>query len=253
MASLEQLNITYQNLLQQYKQATLNYVNSQQQQQQQQKKPLIAIPGTSFWGTGSQGDFVNYSSEDCRKACEEKPDCTGATYETPTKRCHLRQGEGALVAANSEDWIAFVPSTRAALQEQKRLNQQLLETTREIQEKIREEGTPMEDLQQIEETNRLLELQYQHLLRDQERIQQTLHETQTMSEASAQSQQSVTRASQLLLVLLGIAFFIGLLFVRRIETQDILVILCGIFLAAVLLLGYRRLYMNRANDVSVLE
>ena len=129
---LENLNTEYSNLLIQYEQAVANYTSLiQQQTTGTSETPLMVIPNNEFWGTEALSSSTIPSVPQCKALCATTSGCSGATYNTPTKLCSLRSGDGSLVPASSDSY-ALLPEETYLLLNMQSINNQLIEINQQI-------------------------------------------------------------------------------------------------------------------------
>lgn len=177
---LESLNATYNNLLIQYQQAILNYVNYENnlQNNPSTQQNFISIQGKTFWGTSS---IVNNSStnsttvEECQASCASTSGCTGATFNlastgTGTPLCSLRSGDGKLTIGNQSDY-AIVPEGKQLLLIIDHLNNKLTKVNKKIQIlTVQTQSTYEKEVDQRNNKNQNLLSQYEKLSEERNNV-----------------------------------------------------------------------------------
>jgi hypothetical protein len=136
---LETLNTQYKNLLIQYQQAVLNYVNYLKQDisGNNMSNQLVQIQGNVYMGTSTLSQNNSPTVDKCQASCASNPKCSGATfngtkYQQPM--CFLRSGDGNVINGLPSDY-AIVPKGKQLLLIVQNINLQLNDINKKIQEK----------------------------------------------------------------------------------------------------------------------
>ena len=159
---LESLTTEYSNLLISYKQAVTDYVNYLKQENNQidasnntnnnntnnstnnatnntNQTNLVAINGSTYWGSSSVGQNNSTTVEQCQVSCANTTGCTGATFNNSNPSsgttCWLRGGDGNLSTGTTND-TAIVQTGKQLLSMIQNINSQLKSTNKKIQDKI---------------------------------------------------------------------------------------------------------------------
>jgi preprotein translocase subunit SecG len=238
--SLAKLQAQYDVVLAQYKQVTMDYVNAKN------NTNFDSLPGTSFWGKSELETLPSINtSDDCIVACQGNPACTGATYDSDKKMCWLRQGEGLIAVAPGTQVMSLLPHSRNLLIQRKSLNQQLMDIIIQMQEFKKANPTELTDnTATIEQTNSELEVLYAALLVEQDRMRDILSNTDALSVSQQSSGQFVHRYYQIFMVIFLFASIVVTFFYSKMEMQEYMYVLCGLLIAALILLFHYRIIMN---------
>jgi hypothetical protein len=213
--NLEMLNIKYNNLLIQYKQAVANYVDFLHNSSDSKNIQLTNIKGQSFWGTGQAGNQAAYTNisnvNSCAALCLKTPNCTGATFN-PTSYgqplCWLRSGDGNTVPSNPNDH-AIVAQDKLLLLNIQTINSQLTNINNQILHII--DNTDSEYASQTKKrtqnASHLLD-NYNRLNQERIKIEKKVNEYQDLDETQNVSNIKITQNYYSFLLLLALAIII---------------------------------------------
>jgi hypothetical protein len=94
---IKELEQEYNNVLKQYEDAYINYLNQiKQEKLDPTNKSLESLPGRSFWGDSALEEKSVTSQKQCEDMCLAQNKCTGATYSSRKRYCWTRAGSGLL-------------------------------------------------------------------------------------------------------------------------------------------------------------
>jgi len=207
---LEVLTIKYNNLLNQYNQAVVNYINYLQQEQlDSSNNQLSIIPNQAFWGTGpasSAGGQTN-SPNSCMALCSSTQGCSGATYNPNTQMCFLRTGENTPVP--NQNTYAIIPTVQVLLNNINSINQELSSVNEQILSIVNNSKTLYE--QQYEERsiqNNVLKNNFKDLQKERNKIEKMISEYQDLEQQQTNSSIKISQNYfvYILLLFLAIAF-----------------------------------------------
>lgn len=190
---LENLRQKYSNLLIQYKNSVADYVNYLNVQSQQQcgnfnitsapnykinNEELVTIQGQAFNGTGSAGQSTATTLQDCVASCASSDTCTGATFIS--NKCEIRTGDSPMVPS-TQDSYAIIPKGKQLLLNMEDINQQLLDTNKQLVNKI-QVSEPVFYKFNNNNTSKNQELiqNYESLLEERRNIAKILNEYETL-------------------------------------------------------------------------
>ena len=187
--NLETLRTNYKNLLIEYQQAVLNYVNYLKQETSNANAnatpQFVTVNGQQFIGSTALTQNNSATLDDCIASCANNSQCTGATYNPTNYKqpmCFLRGGNGNLVNGLSSD-IAIVPKGKQLLSIVQKLNQQLNDTNTQIQELANQAQPTYNELNNKNKTeNEILIKQYAQLTAERAKIDKMLNEYDTLDQ-----------------------------------------------------------------------
>lgn len=169
------------------------------------KQNFVSIKGYAFNGTGIADQSNASTLQECEAACANLSKCSGATFIS--NRCLLRTGDSPIVTA-SEDSFAIIPKEKQLLLNMEDINQQLIETNREIANKITV-IKPIYNKNTNESSNNTQELisNYKDLISERENILDLLRQYETLNSIEDQNQIKINQNyySYILLSILAIA------------------------------------------------
>jgi hypothetical protein len=144
---LESLRQKYSNLLIQYKAAVADYVNylnristtvnsnydSSASNYKINSEQYTSLQGMAFNGSGTAGQSDATTLQECEASCANLSNCTGATFVSD--KCLVRTGDSPIVPAGNDSY-AIIPKSKQLLLNMEDINQQLLDTNKELTKKI---------------------------------------------------------------------------------------------------------------------
>jgi hypothetical protein len=144
---LESLRQKYSNLLIQYKAAVADYVNylnrlttianpdykPSASNYKINREEYTSLQGMAFNGTGTAGQSDATTLQECQASCANLSNCTGATFVS--EKCLVRTGDSPIVTAGNDSY-AIIPKSKQLLLNMEDINQQLLDTNKELTKKI---------------------------------------------------------------------------------------------------------------------
>jgi hypothetical protein len=120
---LQRLNEQYMSKLTEYKSAFATYVTTMKSQTN--ANSFVVLPGKTFMGTASLSDNRNSATAQCQALCSSNKVCTGATFNSISRVCKLRKGDGLISSSASSD-IAIVTKSKQQLDNLDKINSQLI-------------------------------------------------------------------------------------------------------------------------------
>jgi hypothetical protein len=144
---LESLSQKYSKLLIQYKAAVTDYVNylksitiiensnheSSGPNYKINSEQYTSLQGMAFNGSGTAGQSDATTLQECQASCANLSNCTGATFVS--EKCLVRTGNSPIVPAGNDSY-AIIPKSKQLLLNMEDINQQLLDTNKELTKKI---------------------------------------------------------------------------------------------------------------------
>ena len=188
---LETLNKEYENLLIQYQQAVINYVNylKQDVSGNDLSNNMVQIQGSQYLGTSALSQNNSPTVDQCQASCASTPGCSGATFNGTNYKqpmCLLRSGDGDIVNGLPNDY-AIVPKQKQLLLIVQKINAQLTDINDQIQRKTTS-GQPIYDKlneeKNVETEN--LQKQFTQLISERENINKLLKEYQTLDQTQTE-------------------------------------------------------------------
>lgn len=188
---LETLNTEYKNLLIQYQQAVINYVNylKQDVSGNDLSNNMIQIQGTQYLGAKALSQNNSPTVDQCQASCANTPGCSGATFNGKNYNqpmCLLRSGDSDIVNGLPDDY-AIVPKGKQLLLIVQKINIQLSDINTKIQTKTTSGQPIYEKLNQekaVENNN--LKVQFKQLVGEREKINKMLLEYQTLDQTQVE-------------------------------------------------------------------
>lgn len=111
---LQKLEMQYKTKINEYKTAFASYVTTTQSQTD--KNSYVILPGKIYLDAASISNNTNSTTDNCQALCSANSLCTGATFNSISKKCSLFKGTGTLANGGSSDNTII-----------KKQNQQLIE------------------------------------------------------------------------------------------------------------------------------
>jgi hypothetical protein len=188
---LETLNNEYKNLLIQYQQAVINYVNYLKQDVSGNdiSNNMVQIQGSQYLGTSTLSQNNSPTVDQCQALCASTPGCSGATFNGTNYKqpmCLLRSGDSDIVNGLPTDY-AIVPTGKQLLLIVQKINIQLSDTNSQIQEKTTSAEPIYDKLNQEKATeNKNLNDQFKQLSVEREKINKMLLDYQTLDETQVE-------------------------------------------------------------------
>jgi hypothetical protein len=211
MSNFNDLQNQYNSILTQYQQTYQDYLQSLDSS----ANNFVTVPNASFWGTSAISSQQLSNIDDCVNSCVSTSSCSGATYNTSSQSCSLRQGNGNIISTMSAE-SAIVPSSLQYSYQLKQLNQQLLDLNQQM-------STSLQQSNQSYQTNVKPQKQQQEqilnnnngiLQEDREKIHMIIREFQMLNEADKNSQIVVTQEYSSYIVYLLVAILLIILILK---------------------------------------
>jgi len=190
---LENLQKKYSNLIAQYKSAVYEYTNflSQQASNPDKKPSFTAIKGYAVIGSNQIEFNPSLKLQECEASCAKLSNCTGATFITPNGPnlgCILNSGDTRIVRDTPEIY-AIIPKTKELLLNMENINQQLIETNKQIRNKIKT-AEPEINANRLETSSKTQEFMntYKDLTAEREKILNLLRQYETLDSVDDENQ-----------------------------------------------------------------
>ncbi len=211
---LETLTKTYQNLLIEYQQAVVNYIDyikAGQNDLSNNTQTFVTVKGSNYWGTSGISQNNSSTLNKCIDSCKKTKGCTGATYNvTDYSRplCFLRSGSSSITSGKANDY-AIINKGQHLLSIVKSINEKLTKINAEILAKTNV-GQPLYDanLEESVSQNKLLINKYKILALDREKITEMMNEYQTLDEKQFQGNIKITQNYYSFILLLALSILI---------------------------------------------
>lgn len=182
---LESLSAQYKNLLIEYKQAVLNYINFLKNENVQEDS-FTAIQGQAYWGKSHIKINNSQTLEECQASCKTTNGCQGATfnkddYDEPI--CWLENGDTNPISASPNEY-AIIPKNKQLLLIVQNINQKLISVNEQIQNKTKISQTLFNTTTETRiNNNEELINQFLELTQERNRIQDLVNDYQTLDQA----------------------------------------------------------------------
>ena len=168
---------------------------------------MVSIKGQSYWGTSELLSNKLNALQECEASCLNAKGCAGATYNSVTKICSLRNGDSNIVAGLPNNY-AIISEEKQLLLIVQNINNQLTDINQQLQEKT-EDSKSLYD-EQVQERHiktKELKKQFNKLKEERNNINNKLDEYQTLDQKQEQGNIVITQNyySYILLFALAIA------------------------------------------------
>lgn len=217
MNSFKQLQNQYNSILTQYQQTYQSYLESLNSSATSSgTTKFTTIEKASFFGNSEFSNQQISSINDCLQSCSSNSLCSGATYNSDTQSCSLRQGNGDIIFSKNTALNAIVPSSLHYNYQLKQLNQQLLDLNGEMTSSLQ---NSYHDYQVNEKPDKLkqqeiLNNNYTILQNDRGQISKMIEEHQFLNEADENSRIVVTQQYSQYIVYLLVAILLIVLIIN---------------------------------------
>lgn len=195
---LETLNTQYKNLLIQYKQAVLNYVNYLKQDVSSHKLPteMVQIQGNMYMGTGTLTQNNSPTVDKCQASCASNPKCSGATFngtQYTQPMCFLRSGDGNIINGLPSDY-AIVPKGKQLLLIVQNINSKLTDINNKIQSKTTSGQQINDNLNKNKQISNVdLQKQYTNLIEERDKINKILLEYKKIDKVESEGEINISK------------------------------------------------------------
>jgi hypothetical protein len=236
MDSLTLIN-EYDNLLIQYQQAVLDYVNSLSTSSSSSvdKPDLKVTPQTTFWGTSAIDTLTGIDKIDkCIDACSSNKECNGATFHETKKICWLRKGKGPIVASDDSLYSSIIPQSNNLLLNVQGINKRLIDLNKQIIESL-DKSLIDATSTQIDNNADMLKRRYKELQYEQAYINNTLETTGTLTLKTDETQQYVNTYYNVFILFFFFTVTVLTVTYYHLEPSDYAYVICGLLIAAILL------------------
>lgn len=170
---VETLQKEYEVTLQQYQEASNNYVNTLDTLD---KNTFVALKGRTWWGSSGLKEGTVANQTECETMCASDTKCTGATFNPVKKYCWTRSGDGKVSPGEDNDY-ALLTKQKGALELTNSLNAKLISINKEITTLLKDMNPQVtEQKQEINNKQKQLDKSYQKLLENKLDMEKQLHE-----------------------------------------------------------------------------
>jgi hypothetical protein len=122
---LQRLNQQYMTKLTEYKSAFASYVTTMKSQTN--ANSFVVLPSKTFTSPSTTlSDNRNSTLAQCKALCASNKLCTGANFNTISKVCNLRKGDGQIADTLASSHIAIVTKSKQQLDNLDKINSQLI-------------------------------------------------------------------------------------------------------------------------------
>ena len=218
--SLELLSKEYNVVLIQYNQAQQNYIDFLQSQKDSSVIPLTVIKGSIFLGTNRIREKITKDIEECKALCSADKSCSGATFQSSSKYCMTRTGEGSIMRGTTND-NAIIPVIVNYLNIIKVLNEKLSDINKKILLKTKK-ADPLYSQQSNErkKNNIILTQNYDGLQNERKKIEQLIEEQKGFVKQEEIGAQYISQKHALFIISTIILFIIIFLFFKIIPSGN---------------------------------
>ena len=215
MNSFKQLQNQYNSILRQYQETYQNYLESLNSSTTT-STTLTTIDEASFFGNSEISNQQISSVNDCLQSCSSNSLCSGATYNTDTQSCSLRQGNGDIIFSKNAALNAIVPSSLYYNYQLKQLNEQLLDLNGKMTSSLHNSYHDYEVNEKPEKQKQQEILIHNHtiLQNDRGQISKMIEEHQFLNEADQNSRIVVTQQYSQYIVYLLVAILLIVLIIN---------------------------------------
>ena len=139
------------------------------------------LSGRTYWGNKGLSQGTANSAGDCQAMCSSNKLCTGATFNSTSKFCFVRGGEGEIMPGTATTFAVMTKMQEANLT-LKALNDKMLLLMQQLNVLI-QQNRPNYDIAFVDMNNKGLKLNtsYDELLRQKREIDKMLQQYQTIS------------------------------------------------------------------------
>lgn len=232
----------YSILLQQYNVAYKTYVENLQNTST--TVPFVSIPGRTFWGTSGLKEGTATTATDCESMCASDMKCSGATFNPVKKYCWTRTGDGPLAVGQDNDY-ALIPLLKQNLILLKSLNKRLIAANNEISGYLKSLYPEVQE-ERLEQQQKQKELEtaYGYLVAEQEELEQTFIQYQTVEEDLKNNTLYVNQQSMSLKIWVFLFFILLALIVKQFflpEGRSGVIFLAIVLISILLVVFYKRM------------
>lgn len=236
----------YEVILQQYKEASENYVNSLKNSSSNTNAQVYsALPGRTWWGTSGVAEGNVSTQEECENMCINSDNCTGATFNPVRRYCWARTGDVGVSTGKDSDY-ALITQQKANLVVMNELNDRLLGINDKITNELRNSSP---EVQEQYETQNLKQQQlndsYQRLLEQKMETERQLQEYYSIEEDNSNQSLYVNEQHVSLKFWVLITCIVLLIYMRVLygaESPSISIIIWILIIIILIVLSYSLSY-----------
>ena len=212
---LETLTKKYQNLLIEYQQAVVNYIDYIKEEvtdsSSNSNNSFVTIKGSAYWGTAGITQNNSNTLNKCKASCNKTTGCTGAIFNATDynePKCWLRSGSSTITTGKEGDY-AIINKAQYLLSVVQTINEKLTTINQKIVSQT-SEGQPLYN-SQLEDSisqNKILINKYNSLTKDRAKITEMMNEYQTLDQQQIQGDLTINQNYYSYLLLLTLAIII---------------------------------------------
>jgi hypothetical protein len=178
------------------------------------------VPNATYWGQTGLSEGTSNSPTECLADCYSKPACSGATYDSDTKYCWIRTGDGR-IAQGKQNQTAIIKKSILYAYQLKDLNAKLQKINTEITDLINDNASVVAQSEQLKAQKQTLLVQTHSILsQNKQQLSFLENEHATLQAANENSSLMVNRNYyQYILYLFG-AIILGVLLFKILIIPD---------------------------------
>jgi hypothetical protein len=128
---LKTLEVQYNTKLTEYKSAFASYITTMKSQSN--ANSYVVLPGKTFTQPSTTlSDNINSTIAQCEALCSSNKLCTGANFNSISKVCNLRKGDGKIVDTLASSHNAIVTKSRQQLDNLDKINSHLISLSEQM-------------------------------------------------------------------------------------------------------------------------
>lgn len=230
---VETLQKEYEVTLQQYEEASNNYVNTLDTLD---KNKFVALKGRTWWGSSGLKEGTVANQTECENMCASDTKCTGATFNPVKKYCWTRTGDGRLSTGEDNDY-ALLTKQKSALELTNSLNAKLITINNEITTLLKDMNPHViEQKQEINYKQGQLDKSYKNLLKNKFDMEKQLQEYHSIDQENEKQSLFVSQKNTLLRFWVLITCLVLLFTIRKMYGAERLPFLFVFWLLVVIIM-----------------
>jgi hypothetical protein len=230
---VETLQKEYEVTLQQYQEASNNYVNTLDTLD---KNTFVALKGRTWWGSSGLKEGTVETQTECETMCASDTKCTGATFNPVKKYCWTRSGDGNLSTGEDNEY-ALLTKQKSALELTNSLNAKLISINKEITTLLKDMNPHVtEQKQEINNKQKQLDKSYQNLLKNKLDMEKQLQEYYSIDQENENQSLFVSQKNTLMRFWLLITCLVLMFTIRKMYGAEKLPFLFVFWLLVVIII-----------------
>lgn len=177
----------YETALYNYQQAVADYLDFIANTPPDAPPLFVTIRGKAFVGTASAGQTTASTLRECIQACEQTPQCSGATFKND--QCNIRKGESPLLNADMTT-TAIIRKKKQLLMRVESLNDQLIKSADSLEKAIVRAGNKMDNHRPSQ--SELID-KYNQLQQERSEIRRVLEQYEVSEKADTETGRVTTK------------------------------------------------------------